>query len=220
MIEDGGVVETASKTIPILLQTVDLSIYPEGGDLVAGLANRVYIQALTPAKQPADLSGVVVDGRGTEVAKFATEHEGRGRFSFTPLKGEKYTLKIDKPAGIKTAYALPEAKEKGVVFSPSKDVFEPKDEIALANFRRSRANTRSPFRKSRKKWHPPAIELKGVENADRAPSTASADVVLKPAAEIDGVLVATIWDERARRPGGAPDFPQAGPCNQNRYSAG
>ena len=29
VIEDGGVVETASKSIPILLQTVDLSIYPE-----------------------------------------------------------------------------------------------------------------------------------------------------------------------------------------------
>ena len=50
VIEDGGVVETASKTIPILLQTVDLSIYPEGGDLVAGLPNRVYIEAFTPAK--------------------------------------------------------------------------------------------------------------------------------------------------------------------------
>ena len=36
VIEDGGVSETATKTIPILLQTVDLAIYPEGGSLVAG----------------------------------------------------------------------------------------------------------------------------------------------------------------------------------------
>ena len=36
VIQDGGVVETASKTIPILLQTVDLEFYPEGGDLIAG----------------------------------------------------------------------------------------------------------------------------------------------------------------------------------------
>src|SRR6266581_522537 len=35
-IADGGTVETAAKTIPILLQTLDLKIYPEGGDLVAG----------------------------------------------------------------------------------------------------------------------------------------------------------------------------------------
>ncbi len=50
-IEDGGVVETASKTIPILLQTVDLTLYPEGGELVAGLPNRVYFEAFTPAQQ-------------------------------------------------------------------------------------------------------------------------------------------------------------------------
>lgn len=56
VVEDGGVLETASKTIPILLQTVDLAIYPEGGDLVAGLPNRVYIAALTPAKKPADIA--------------------------------------------------------------------------------------------------------------------------------------------------------------------
>ncbi|MBS1992716.1 MAG: A-macroglobulin complement component, partial [Cyanobacteria bacterium SZAS LIN-3] len=35
-IQDGGVFETASKTIPILLQTVDVQVYPEGGDLVGG----------------------------------------------------------------------------------------------------------------------------------------------------------------------------------------
>jgi len=40
-IEDGGVVETAAKTIPIVLQTLDLTLYPEGGDLVAGLPSRV-----------------------------------------------------------------------------------------------------------------------------------------------------------------------------------
>src|SRR6185295_7465996 len=35
VIQDGGALETATKTIPILLQTLDLAIYPEGGDLIA-----------------------------------------------------------------------------------------------------------------------------------------------------------------------------------------
>ncbi|MDC0317735.1 MG2 domain-containing protein, partial [bacterium] len=64
VIQDGGVVETASKTIPILLQTVDLELYPEGGDLIAGLPNRVYFEAFTPAKKPADLAGIVLDEDG------------------------------------------------------------------------------------------------------------------------------------------------------------
>src|SRR6516165_2191935 len=90
IIEDGGAVETATKTIPILLQTIDLAIYPEGGDLVAGLSNRVYIEGRTPAKKPADMAGIVVNAAGKQVATFRTEHEGRGRFAFVPVKGEAY----------------------------------------------------------------------------------------------------------------------------------
>jgi len=122
VIEDGGVLETASKTIPILLQTVDLSIYPEGGDLVAGLANRVYLEAFTPAHKPADLAGVIVDSKGVDVTSFATAHEGRGRFTFTPKAGESYTLRINQPAGIKTTYPLPAVKESGVVLTSAADV--------------------------------------------------------------------------------------------------
>ena len=115
VIDDGGAVETASKTIPILLQTVDLTMFAEGGELVAGLPGRVYLEAKTPAKKPADLQGVVVDSQGNEVANFRSEHEGRGRFGFTPKAGEKYTLKITEPSGIKTTYPLPEIIEQGAV---------------------------------------------------------------------------------------------------------
>ena len=114
--------KTASKTIPILLQTVDLTLYPEGGVLVAGLPARVYLEARTPAKKPADLEGVIVDDRGKQVATFATEHEGRGRFGFTPEKGRRYTLKIEKPSGIKTTYPLPAVKGDGAVISYVADV--------------------------------------------------------------------------------------------------
>src|SRR5262249_13488511 len=100
IIEDGGVVETASKTIPILLQTIDVAIYPEGGDLIGGLPNRVYIEGRTPAHKPADMAGVIVNAAGREVATFRTEHEGRGRFSFVPMKGEAYSLRVTEPAGI------------------------------------------------------------------------------------------------------------------------
>src|SRR5262249_19312877 len=74
-IEDGGIVETATKTIPILLQTIDLAIYPEGGDLVAGLPNRVYVEGRTPARKPADMAGIIVNTTGHEVASFHQEHE-------------------------------------------------------------------------------------------------------------------------------------------------
>src|SRR5438876_10564444 len=87
IIEDGGIVETATKTIPILLQTMDIAIYPEGGDLIAGLPNRVYVEGRTPAHKPVDMVGVIVKAAGKQVATFRSEHEGRGRFSFSPANG-------------------------------------------------------------------------------------------------------------------------------------
>ena len=126
-------VETASKTIPILLQTVDLQIYPEGGDLVTGLPNRVYFEAVTPAHKPADLAGIVVDSKGREVAAFRSEHEGRGRFTLTPAAGEEYKLKITEPAGIRTTYPLPTAKRNGVVLSALDDVSRRSVRLQLAS---------------------------------------------------------------------------------------
>ncbi len=122
VIEDGGVVETASKTIPILLQTVDLTMYPEGGELVAGLRNRVYFEAFTPARKPADLAGEVHDADGRRVAIFRSEHEGRGRFEFTPKVGGSYELSITEPSGINTRYPLPDVKPGGVVLQSLRDV--------------------------------------------------------------------------------------------------
>src|SRR5204862_7280336 len=105
-IQDGGTVETATKTIPILLHTMDLAIYPEGGDLIAGLPNRVYLEGTTPAQKPADMAGVIVNAAGKEVAAFRTEHEGRGRFSFIPAKGQAYSIRVTETAGIKTVFPL------------------------------------------------------------------------------------------------------------------
>src|SRR5438128_2150544 len=131
IIQDGGTVETATKTIPILLQTIDLAIYPEGGDLIAGLPNRVYLEGRTPTQKPADMVGVIVNAAGKEVATFRTEHEGRGRFSFVPAKGETYSLRITEPAGIKTVFPLPSVKGSGVVLSSTSNVTPRQKDVVL-----------------------------------------------------------------------------------------
>ena len=130
-IQDGGVVETATKTIPILLQTVDLTMYPEGGDLIAGIPNRLYIEGRTPAKKPADIAGFIVDQDGKHVAPFKTEHEGRGRVTFIPRANTNYALKITEPAGITKTFALPTSKNQGVVIQSKSDVFAADKAIEL-----------------------------------------------------------------------------------------
>ncbi|MDP3505979.1 MAG: MG2 domain-containing protein [Myxococcales bacterium] len=128
-IEDGGVLETATKTIPILINSIDVSMYPEGGDLVAGLASRLYVEARTPAKKPADIAGVIVDSSGAEVAPFRTEHEGRGRARFTPKKGATYSLKVTEPAGINKLFPLPAIANDGAVITTATDVMPAKEPV-------------------------------------------------------------------------------------------
>lgn len=114
VVEDGGVRESTSKTIPILLQTLDLAFYPEGGDLIGGVENRVYLEARTPWGKPADIAGRIVDSLGVEVGRYRTEHEGRGVFAFSPRAGETYALRIDTPAGIERPFPLPQTVSDGV----------------------------------------------------------------------------------------------------------
>jgi hypothetical protein len=130
-VTDGGVVEPITKTIPILVNSINLSIYPEGGDLIAGLPNRVYIEWRTPSQKPADISAVVVDVKGKIVAELKTEHEGRGRFDITPEAGAAYSIRILQPSGIHHEYRLPEAKAEGVVIHSEADVTPPDAPIKL-----------------------------------------------------------------------------------------
>ena len=187
-IEDGGVVETASKTIPILLQTVDLTMYPEGGDLIAERENRVYFEAFTPARKPADLAGVVVDQDGKEVATFRSEHEGRGRFAITPQAGKKYQLKITEPSGINTRYDLPTAKASGVTLRATKDVFN-HDEFVTVRVDGGVA-------------HPITVTLnKREQTLARKKLTlkyGNGTIQLKAPDWATGVLLATVWNDKGQ----------------------
>jgi hypothetical protein len=186
VIQDGGTVETASKTIPILLQTIDLAIYPEGGDLVAGLPNRVYVEGKTPAQKPADMAGVIVNASGKEIATFRTEHEGRGRLSFTPIKGEKYSLRVTEPAGIKTVYPLPAVKESGVVISSASDVVARDEDVVV----RVGATEGGAF--------DIALTQRGQEYSFKRISLRPkqlTDVAFTVPKSLDGVIVATVYDD-------------------------
>jgi len=187
IIQDGGTVETAAKTIPILLQTMDLAIYPEGGDLIAGLPNRVYIEGRTPAQKPADMAGVIVNAVGKEVAKFRTEHEGRGRFSFTPAKGEAYSLRISEPAGIKTVFPLPAVKESGVVISSVSDV-TPRQEDVVVRVAATAGGTYGVTLTQRGK----EFSFKRISLRANQPT----EVTFTVPKSLDGVIVATVYDDR------------------------
>src|SRR5207248_2887395 len=106
--KDGAVVETLNRAVPVVLKKLTVEFFPEGGDLVAGLPNRVYFQARTPLGKPAQLRGTLLEDGEPLPAEVATLHDddkpgvnqGNGAFTFTPRPGRKYELRIDSPAGI------------------------------------------------------------------------------------------------------------------------
>lgn len=182
----GGVVETIAKTIPILLKTVDVSFYPEGGDLIAGLSNRVYVKARTTTKKPADLVGTIVDSTGMEVATLRTEHEGRGRVTFTPKAGEKYSLKLSQPAGIDKRFDLPAVRGDGVSLASDADVISKGEAVKLHLASTSEGAYTVTLSKR-------ATEIASLTTSLAA--NVAKSIELTPPSWADGVLVATVKDK-------------------------
>ncbi|NDW19111.1 hypothetical protein D0T53_09315 [Dysgonomonas sp. 216] len=94
---------------------VDMSFFPEGGKLVAGLTSKVAFKATGKLDENIDVKGAVYDNQGNEVAAIATIHDGMGAFDFIPQDGQVYKAKVvykgknyefDLPAIEKQGYVL------------------------------------------------------------------------------------------------------------------
>ena len=118
---------------------LEVDFFPEGGDLVADLDNRVYFRVHTSQGQPADLKGVLVDSYGQEVVAVSTvrfedhwaSHRGLGVFTFRPRAGETYRLRFTSPQGKEVRAALPPIQATGVVLSLPRAVGEPEEPVRV-----------------------------------------------------------------------------------------
>jgi hypothetical protein len=131
--------ETIVRPIPLVPRSMNVEFFPEGGDLVAGVPNRVYIRGVLPDGRPADFAGTISDGT-TDVATVRSEtdadepgaNRGIGIASFTPQAGKTYTLNLNRPIGLTTMTAkLPPVKADGVALSIPDGVFAADEPIRL-----------------------------------------------------------------------------------------
>ena len=189
LIEDGGVVETASKSLPIILQRMDIAFYPEGGELIAGLESRLYFQALLPNGKPADVAGAIVEIRdgqasGQPVAEFTSQHEGRGWFAFTPERDKRYAAVFSEPSGVSEPAPLPITNNSGAVIRATQATYDfgtPIDLTVQATSDREIAH---------------ATLYKRNAELDRQP--VEGEHVRLDAGDAEGVLIATLWDAQNR----------------------
>jgi hypothetical protein len=137
--DNGGPERTIVRPVPIASDQVDVAFFPEGGDLVAGLLNRVYFQATNPGGHAVGIQGrLLEDGIPIDVLVNTTTddrlpqvHQGRGRFEFTPIPGKKYQLQVVTYSGKRRNFALPEIKQDGVVLQTLQGVVRGDDPVEI-----------------------------------------------------------------------------------------
>lgn len=94
---------------------LDVSFYPEGGDIVNGLPCRVAYKVTD--KEGRDLVAkcqLLADGE--VITDTETKHDGMGAFFFFPREGVKYKLRVNAEQRDRT-FNLPEAKLQGFMLT-------------------------------------------------------------------------------------------------------
>ncbi|MDF9830400.1 TonB-dependent receptor plug domain-containing protein [Parabacteroides sp. PF5-6] len=109
------IVETpeGDREFPVSLEApVQFTLFPEGGNLVAGLPSKIAFKVTDRQGKGLNADGVIVDNEGKEVRRFHTQYLGHGYFYFEPEEGKQYTARLDNPV-VKTPF--PPVYPKGMV---------------------------------------------------------------------------------------------------------
>ncbi|RYU96613.1 TonB-dependent receptor [Emticicia agri] len=75
-------------------QEIDFQFFPEGGQIVEGLDNKIAFKATDKVGNGIDVSGVIISDKEDTVMVFGSEHLGMGVFNFKAVAGETYRAKI------------------------------------------------------------------------------------------------------------------------------
>jgi len=93
-----------------------IQFFPEGGNLVGGIASKVAFKAIDKNGRGITVRGAVVDQHNDTVARFKSLKFGMGNFSFTPATGNSYKA-IVWINGSQQTQGLPEINSQGYVMS-------------------------------------------------------------------------------------------------------
>ena len=93
-------------------ESFQFNLFPEGGNLVAGLPGNVSFKAVNKEGQPKEIVGKLLKGN-TPILNFRSVHAGMGSFVFTPEKNTVYKVQLDGYPD--SSYILPTVLENGLV---------------------------------------------------------------------------------------------------------
>lgn len=89
---------------------LNFTLFPEGGNMVSGIQNKIAFKALDSKGLPVDVSGKLYENN-IAVLDFKSVHVGMGSFLFEPKSNSKYHIELSN----KTSYPLPQIFNRGTV---------------------------------------------------------------------------------------------------------
>jgi hypothetical protein len=108
LVKETGPASNKNAVIPFV------SFFPEGGDAIAGVSNKIAFKANDQWGRPVRVRGVVVNDQGKTEDSIKTIHDGMGYFFITPQTGMSYSAKWKDEKGVEHTTALPPIKSNGV----------------------------------------------------------------------------------------------------------
>lgn len=105
--KDRSTADAKNKVIPVI------RFFPEGGDVITGISNKIAFKANDQWGRPVNVKGMVVNSQGKTEDKIITLHDGMGYFFLTPKSGLTYTAKWKDEKGVEHNTELPKIKADG-----------------------------------------------------------------------------------------------------------
>ncbi len=95
---------------------INIAFFPEGGELVSGLENRVAFKATDGLGGGIDVTGSLINSRGqTVLPEITTTFAGIGYFNLNPLPNETYSFVVKSGNKSRGEFKLPDSSPQGYV---------------------------------------------------------------------------------------------------------
>ncbi|MDP9081394.1 MAG: carboxypeptidase-like regulatory domain-containing protein [Bacteroidota bacterium] len=92
----------------------DLKFFPESGNLVTGVKNKIAFKAIASSGLGVDVKGIVVDNENKQVATFTSAHLGMGYFYITPSETKTYTARVTYSDGTTDEIEIPKGNSNEI----------------------------------------------------------------------------------------------------------
>ena len=106
-----GIEEKGENEFP--KDVIDLQFFPEGGNLIEGLMNKLAFKAIGRDGWSRNVTGEILEN-GNIIREFKSNHLGMGVFAFIPEKGKNYQARV-KETG--QTIQLPNSLASGILLS-------------------------------------------------------------------------------------------------------